>query len=150
MSQRKRVEALTPYLKDGETPAECVARNRADVDSALSLLAKEKLRAESAEQRLEAAERELLHWKTCSLCGEVMTAPGHCDSAESEKAKGLEQMSDDLLDRAEAAEATIARLRELAKEATNGWACYAKRKIEHDDIARIHREIDALGGKSDA
>lgn len=32
----------------------------------------------------------------------------------------------------------------LAKEATNGWACYAKRKIEHDEIARLHREIDAL------
>lgn len=35
-------------------------------------------------------------------------------------------------------------LRTLAKEATNGWACYASRKIEHDEIARLHREIDAL------
>lgn len=34
----------------------------------------------------------------------------------------------------------------LAKEATNGWACYAKRAIEHDEIARLHREIDALKG----
>ncbi len=32
----------------------------------------------------------------------------------------------------------------LAKEATNGWACYAKRKIEHDEIARLHRDIAAL------
>jgi len=32
----------------------------------------------------------------------------------------------------------------LAKEATNGWACYATRKIEHDEIARLHRAIDAL------
>ncbi len=31
----------------------------------------------------------------------------------------------------------------LAKHATNGWACYAKRKVEHDEIARLHREIDA-------
>ena len=31
----------------------------------------------------------------------------------------------------------------LAKEATNGWACYAKRKIEHEEIARLHREIAA-------
>ena len=37
----------------------------------------------------------------------------------------------------------VATLIRLAKEATNGWACYAKRKIEHDDIARLHREIDA-------
>jgi hypothetical protein len=54
--------------------------------------------------------------------------------------------------RAEVAEAETARLRAaladvlcLAKEATNGWACYAKRKIEHDEIARLHREIAALG-----
>lgn len=32
----------------------------------------------------------------------------------------------------------------LAKEATNGWACYAKRQCEHDDIARLHREISAV------
>lgn len=32
----------------------------------------------------------------------------------------------------------------LAKEATNGWACYAKRQIEHDEIARLHREIANL------
>ena len=29
----------------------------------------------------------------------------------------------------------------LAKEATNGWACYAKRKIEHDEIARLRYDI---------
>ncbi len=32
----------------------------------------------------------------------------------------------------------------IAKEATNGWACYAKWKAEHADIARLHREIAAL------
>jgi hypothetical protein len=32
------VDACAPYLKDGETPAECIARNRKDVDIALSLL----------------------------------------------------------------------------------------------------------------
>lgn len=35
----------------------------------------------------------------------------------------------------------------LAKEATNGWACYAKRQAEHDEIARLHREIARLEGK---
>lgn len=34
-------------------------------------------------------------------------------------------------------------LRRLAKEATNGWACYAKREIEHREIARLHKAIDA-------
>ena len=47
-------------------------------------------------------------------------------------------------DRLEAAEAMIASLRSLAKQATNGWACYARTKLEHNDIARLHREIDAL------
>jgi hypothetical protein len=32
----------------------------------------------------------------------------------------------------------------LAKEATNGWACYATRKLEVDEIARLHKEIDDL------
>lgn len=31
---------VAAYLKDGETPAECIARNRGDVDTALGLLAK--------------------------------------------------------------------------------------------------------------
>lgn len=34
------------------------------------------------------------------------------------------------------------RLRRLAKEATNGWACYARTKIEHAEIARLHQAID--------
>lgn len=29
----------------------------------------------------------------------------------------------------------------LARNATNGWACYAKRQIEHDEIARLHNAI---------
>ena len=39
------------------------------------------------------------------------------------------------------------RLREalsLAKQATNGWACHAKRKIEHDEIARLHEAIEVI------
>lgn len=32
----------------------------------------------------------------------------------------------------------------LAKEATNGWACYATRQSEHDEIARLHQAIDAI------
>ena len=38
----------------------------------------------------------------------------------------------------------IARAILLAKEATNGWACYAKRKAEHENIAHLHREIAEL------
>jgi hypothetical protein len=32
----------------------------------------------------------------------------------------------------------------LARQAANGWACYAKRKIELDEIARLHNEIIKL------
>lgn len=59
--------------------------------------------------------------------------------AEGETAEGL------------SAEQQIARLTaerdtalRIAAEATNGWACFAKRQSEHDDIARLHREISTL------
>lgn len=32
----------------------------------------------------------------------------------------------------------------LARNATNGWACYAKRQIEHDEIARLHNAISEV------
>jgi hypothetical protein len=38
----------------------------------------------------------------------------------------------------------LIRALRLAKEATNGWACYAKRKVEHDNIAHLHHEIAEL------
>lgn len=37
-----------------------------------------------------------------------------------------------------------ARLKTLAKEATNGWACYARTKLEHNDISRLHQALDAF------
>lgn len=49
--------------------------------------------------------------------------------------------------RTRAAQTQLTEAIRLAKEATNGWACYAKRKIEHDDIARLHREIRAIESK---
>jgi hypothetical protein len=38
----------------------------------------------------------------------------------------------------------------LARYATNGWACFAKRKREFDEIARLHREISELSAALDA
>ncbi len=32
----------------------------------------------------------------------------------------------------------------LARRATNGWACYAKREIEHREITSLHQEISKL------
>ena len=54
---RQQLETdLSPFLKDGETPAECVIRNRKDVDTALSLLVKEKAARQEAEQRLSKSK----------------------------------------------------------------------------------------------
>ena len=49
------LEPLEPYLKDGETPTDCVKRNRAEVDLMLGLLAKEKARVETKDALLERA-----------------------------------------------------------------------------------------------
>lgn len=48
---------------------------------------------------------------------------------------------------AEGVVASIEELKRLAKEATNGWACFAKQKREHDEIARLHREIDLCANR---
>lgn len=37
----------------------------------------------------------------------------------------------------------------LAKEATNGWACYAKKPIEHENIANLHQRIATLESEID-
>ena len=50
----KALEDCQPYLKDGETPAECIARNRADLNIALGLLAQEKQKNEPLPLRSKA------------------------------------------------------------------------------------------------
>ena len=47
-------------------------------------------------------------------------------------------------DRMVRAEARVSTLVSIARRAVNGWACYAKRKLEHDDIARLHQEISSV------
>jgi len=56
---------------------------------------------------------------------------------------GVTESDADLIEVARLRVEAARRLATLAKEATNGWACFAKRKSEHDGIARLHREIDA-------
>ncbi len=53
------IQSMERYLKAGETPIECVERNRADVDSMLTLLADEKRKSEALLARAEAAEAKL-------------------------------------------------------------------------------------------
>lgn len=79
------------------------------------------------------------------------------ESAEAER-KGCDTLLKRFVARAESAEEALAALRStvdqiaqerddalrLAKQAVNGWACYARRKLEHDEIARLHAAIDEL------
>ena len=65
-------EPLEPHLKDGETPAECVKRNRAEVDLVLGLLAKEKARVETRDALLERARAEL-NWALLNLAPMCVT-----------------------------------------------------------------------------
>jgi hypothetical protein len=66
---------------------------------------------------------------------------GHCYQA-------IEQTPSELLaaalasDEPEATPAPFDAMVKLAKEATNGWACYARTKAEHAEIARLHSEIN--------
>lgn len=50
------VEACAPFLKDDETPAECIARNRQDASGCLTMLIDERRKVESLRSRLAAAE----------------------------------------------------------------------------------------------
>ena len=45
--QDELLAACEPYLKDGETPAERIRRERRDTDAVLTLLAREKLKSEA-------------------------------------------------------------------------------------------------------
>jgi hypothetical protein len=62
---------------------------------------------EGLQAQLLTREQELAHWKICENCGEPLTGPGICDRAISEHEKGLEQMHEEALTRAEAAEARL-------------------------------------------
>lgn len=83
-------------------------------------------------------------------CGYVSTAwdrfVGHFQAPPRQFDQPVIELPDKhpLRIRSEKAEAALVTALRLAKEATNGWACYAKRKIELDEIARLHGEIDAL------
>lgn len=74
------------------------------------------------------AEAALAYWQVCSNCGEPLDGPGICSRATSEHEKGLELMFEEALDRAEEAEAEVARLRQELDDVVvtkQGWASAA-------------------------
>ena len=79
--------------------------------------------------------------------------PGDCLETEGATAKlfaasrnALPALLDELAalrSRCEQAEETLKTAISLGRQATNGWACYARTKLEHDDISRLHRELES-------
>jgi hypothetical protein len=79
-SMKRDLDACRPYLKEGETPAECLARNRADIAMLMGKLGEEKMR--SAKLRTtdmkDAARYRLLrsgqHWSVIDGIGDTLSA----------------------------------------------------------------------------
>ena len=71
---RALIAACAPYLKDGETPAQCIARNRADIDVVLTLLAQAK---QTGQHLATCATNGHIYGSTdaCIFCGEAKSAP---------------------------------------------------------------------------
>ncbi len=69
----KEREACAPYLKDGETPAERIERERQDCLALMALLAKEKLRSEAFRNALEVISQLSLHYSAADL-GDIAAA----------------------------------------------------------------------------
>jgi hypothetical protein len=68
---RAEVEACREYLKDGETPADAIKRNRDDWRSTLRLLATERAEVERLRAALEAAP-EPAEWMILDADGKVI------------------------------------------------------------------------------
>jgi hypothetical protein len=84
-------------LRGKKSPAELVQ----EAEAALAERTKER----------DEARAELDLWQHCANCHERMDAPGHCSLAESESEAGYRVMWEQQIERAEQAEAALARVR---------------------------------------
>jgi hypothetical protein len=76
----------------------------------------------------------------CLFCGQPSAASSNEMERLCAEVKRLEQWYDERTAQRDAALSA-------AKHATNGWACYARTKKEHAEIARLHGVIAKLEGK---
>ena len=70
------------------------------------------VKPQGTESELAALRAELARWKICENCGEPLEGPGICGRAVSERERGLEEMHEQTLTRAEAAESRLTALEE--------------------------------------
>lgn len=103
----------------------------------VSEAAYERGRAEAAEQRAADLEAEV-------------EADKFRKRALQDSIDGCAQKVVEITAKQRAAEQRAEAAKKLALQATNGWACYAKRGIEHEEIARLHAAIKALSTLSPA
>lgn len=92
------IAACAPFLKDGETPAACIARNRADTDAVLSLLAQEKATIANLTKRLAAQAKTIEAYQSNNTSLTAQMGEAH------DAAAGFKMHNDDL-------RATVATLR---------------------------------------
>lgn len=140
-----KLAACAPYLKDDETPAECIERNRKDIDALMTLLAREKAQVETLTQQVETLTRERdTTYRECSNAArDVIATRDHAtqraEQAESRladlerrvrelvetlrrEASGIEGTSRGT-DRAQGIRNAASRLAALVPEEKGGAAC---------------------------
>ena len=66
-----KLAACEPYLKEGETPVECISRNRKDTSMAMGEWAKALKRAEKAEAQVDRVN-------VCDVCGGDPSSVDNC------------------------------------------------------------------------
>jgi hypothetical protein len=84
---------ISPYLKDGETPTECIERNRRDVDAVMTSLIREKGRSEALHARLTAVELEQ-NDHSASLGSHAPASPSKSDWAHPTSAPSFRWSSE--------------------------------------------------------
>lgn len=147
------VEACSPFLKDGETPAECIARNRRDVDGCLTMLIEERRKVEALR-----AERDALRDRENARIANEEAADAEWDAANSliaalgwRLAEAEAELSRDSWKREaelnqqaadESAECArrLAEAEALLREA-RPWVCWCRdtiRRTDAPDDVRIH------------
>lgn len=73
-----------------------------------------------------------------------------CDEHDAVFIAACPGLIDELLSALAAETARREQAEDLARFAVNGWACYAKRDIEHREIARLHKALKELAGLEQA
>jgi hypothetical protein len=151
---------LAEYLKDGETPVECLARNRADIDALLTLLRQEKEKVKALTRQLhEMYDAAIPKWREQGYDHQVICGNALCHREDAELIDTLDSEQDfgpQIRERLKAKDARLAvleealrgRLRKLdaaiAAIKYDGQRCYMDPRDLFAERASVH---DLLAGQ---